>query len=563
MGHQMRLLSVSAENYRTLQKIDIRFSRDYCTISGKNNAGKSSVIRLLSTLFGNTEPIPWERSSYALEYKDDVTQWNTGESIRVSYSLELTKDDDPALISFIEKMADVASPDPTVRLDLQYILPDSDELKVSATFANQPVEQKAAKEINKKIRDSNLLFLYNSTLPVEPVYMFGARRRRFYDFMMSHDEEKELEEAGKSVDRKLRRIAKQHTQGLNEMLGKLSDRFDVEFSTPGKFSTRHTALGINLRDKHVELPLNDWGSGTQNRTQILMSILQANRIKTTYSLDDKITPIVVVEEPECFLHPSAQSEFGRFLATLSSELGVQIIVTTHSPYMLNREDPGSNILLCRESKKGTKSATRLVDTSGNGWMAPFAEHLGINSSEFVNWRPFFSTHEEKALLVEGQLDQEYFETLQQRNFPIECLNKDIKVTPYGGKDTLKNTLLVKFVLSQFDKVFITYDQDADADVKAALTRLGLKQNDDYLALGKPQHGKDCIEGLLPQRILSAVMGRETDLVMKLGSKERREAKEQLKRLLLAEFKRNDDYTKEELQDLAKAVKTINRKFAKP
>ena len=61
------------------------------------------------------------------------------------------------------------------------------------------------------------------------------------------------------------------------------------------------------------MPLNDSGSGTQNRTQILMSVLQANRIKTNPSLDDKITPLVVIEEPESFLHPSAQSEFGRIL----------------------------------------------------------------------------------------------------------------------------------------------------------------------------------------------------------------------------------------------------------
>jgi predicted ATPase len=67
-----------------------------------------------------------------------------------------------------------------------------------------------------------------------------------------------------------------------------------------------------------------------------MAILQANRIKTTAPPDDKITPLVVIEEPESFLHPSAQSEFGRILGALSAEFGIQIIATTHSPYMLNQ-----------------------------------------------------------------------------------------------------------------------------------------------------------------------------------------------------------------------------------
>jgi len=70
-------------------------------------------------------------------------------------------------------------------------------------------------------------------------------------------------------------------------------------------------LGINLRDRNVKVPINDWGSGTQNRTYILMALLQAYRIKTTGTQDQKITPFVVIEEPESFLHPSGQAEFGR------------------------------------------------------------------------------------------------------------------------------------------------------------------------------------------------------------------------------------------------------------
>ena len=116
------------------------------------------------------------------------------------------------------------------------------------------------------------------------------------------------------------------------MLGKLTERYDVEFSALEGYATRRMPLGINLKDKNVEVPLNDWGSGTQNRTYILMSILSANRIRTQQSPDDKITPIIVVEEPESFLHPSAQAEFGKLLQAISSELGLQIIASTHSPY---------------------------------------------------------------------------------------------------------------------------------------------------------------------------------------------------------------------------------------
>jgi hypothetical protein len=82
-----------------------------------------------------------------------------------------------------------------------------------------------------------------------------------------------------------------------------------------------------------------------------------------------------------------------------------------------------------------------------------------------------------------------------------------------------------------------------------------------MALGLAQPGRDCIEGLLPLRVLSAVNGRETDLVMKLGSaSERRKAKEALKKCYLQEFQLHTDYTKEELKEMNKVVKHVNGRF---
>jgi putative ATP-dependent endonuclease of the OLD family len=561
----MRLISIASKNYRTLENIKLVFAKNYCTMSGRNNAGKSCVIRLLSTLFGNRPSHVWTSGDFRFDYKEDKTQWaKQASTIQIDYLLELTKDEDPALISFIEKIASTQLESPTVLLRMSYTISEGDAVSVAASIDTQMADEKAAKEIEKRIKDSNLLFLYNSTSPHEDYFFGRGRRRMFYEFVMSEEEREELDEAGKRTERRLRQLAKEHTQGLSTMLGRLSEKYDVELSPPEAFTARRMPLGINLKDRNVEVPLNDWGSGTQNRTHILMAILQANRIKTTASPDDKITPFVVIEEPESFLHPSAQSEFGRILGILSSEFGIQIIVTTHSPYMLNQVEPASNILLAREIKRKSSYQTIVVDTTGNNWMAPFSDHLGLAPGEFSSLRPVFSSYKSKVLLVEGPSDQEYFCFLQKDQHACECLADDIEVVPYGGKDTLKNTLLIQFVLRKFDKVFVTYDLDAESEIRGSLARLGLKENSDFIPLGLSQPGKDCIEGLLPQRVLAAVNGKETDLVMKLGSRdsnERRKAKDTLKRKYLGEFTSHTDYEKEELKELSKVVKTINAKLS--
>jgi putative ATP-dependent endonuclease of the OLD family len=430
------------------------------------------------------------------DYDEDRTQWiKTPAPIRVTYILSLTKEDDPALVSFIEKIASQTITSPEVRLSLDYSLNSNDNnITPSVSIGDIQVDDKAAREIEKRIEDSNLLFLYNSTNSQEDFYYSRGRPRMFYDFVMSVDEKKTIDLASKQIETKLRRLAKQRMEGLSLMLGRLADKYDVELSPLEGFSTRRMPLGINLRDRNVKVPINDWGSGTQNRTYILMAILQANRIKTTGTPDEKITPLVVIEEPESFLHPSAQAEFGRLLRHLAAELGLQIIVTTHSPYMLNQEEPAANLLLSRQIRRGTVFETVQVDTSDEDWMAPFAEHLGIGTDEFSALRPIFASGQSKVLLVEGKIDQEYFQWMQTHTAACDRPAADIEVVPYGGKDTLKNTLLLQFVLRKFDRVYITYDLDADAEVRAALKRTGLKEDEHFIPLGVPQRERTALKG---------------------------------------------------------------------
>ena len=326
-------------------------------------------------------------------------------------------------------------------------------------------------------------------------------------------------------------------------------------------------LGINLKDKKVEVPIDDWGSGTQNRTNILVSLLQAKRIKDLEGSEEKITPIVVVEEPESFLHPAAQAEFGGILQDLAQELGIQIIVSTHSPFMLNRVSPSSNILLRRRVRRRQLQDTEVVDTTGENWMEPFSEHLGIVAPEFEHWRTLFTSRDSKVLLVEGKLDKQYFLLIREILGARSGIDENVEIVEYGGKDALKNTVLVSFVLRNFSRVarqFITFDLDAAADVGKALDRLGLKQGEDYIAIGRREPGKAMIEGLLPDRVSSVVFGRETDLVMQMGSgkaDERRAAKDKLKRRLLEEFRSNSDYTDKELKGFLDVGKVLRKAFA--
>ncbi len=289
----------------------------------------------------------------------------------------------------------------------------------------------------------------------------------------------------------------------------------------------------------------------------MLSILWANRIKTQGKEDEKITPIVVVEEPESFLHPSAQAEFGRLLSSLAIELGIQIIVTTHSPYMLNRDIPSSNILVRRHQICHKKCPSEIVIPKGENWMLPFSEHLGIPTKEFQEWALIFKSEKRKILLVEGPIDKDYFEYIIEKQLIADRFPDDIEIVAYGGKDALRNTVLLKFALEKYNETYITFDLDALNDVKRAIEAIGYQENITYFTIGKDIPGHKDIEGLLPDRTRKSIFANNTSLVTQAIGGDR-PSKERLKKLLLEEFRKFDDYSTDELKGFRDLFKKINK-----
>src|SRR5262249_24087049 len=121
------------------------------------------------------------------------------------------------------------------------------------------------------------------------------------------------------------------------------------------------------------------------------------------------------------------------------------------------------------------------------------------------------------------------------------LSFDGEIVAYGGKDTLKNVTLLKFILSKYNRFFLTFDLDAERDVRRPIEILGLEKSKHYLPVGIEAAGRKDIEGLVPEEIRKAVHNANFDLAqaaMSADTQERNEAKSKLKRLLLEYFKAN-------------------------
>lgn len=398
----MRLENLHILNYRTLEDVRVSFNGFYTAISGQNNAGKTTLIKAIRNTFrDSSRNYHFWRVHDSVNYRDDKTQWVKGSAdIAFDYCISVSRSDDPGLFQFIEKFNEDPLEGDSAKLRVQVAYKSTEELDCTAWVNDKELSKYASKEILQKLNSSNLAFTHDSANANS--WAYGARGQQVHEMLFSPDELKQLDSEMAKVQKKMKIISKAHKTELAQILGHLQESYEVDFAIPEGIFTGFIPFSVNLRDKSVDIPLDDWGSGTKNRTQILMSILQANRIRCKVD-ENKITPFVIIEEPESFLHPSAQAEFGRVLVDLANELKIQTIVTTHSPYMLCQNSIESNVLLVRRQTRGRPRNTDVVEVEGENWMRPFGEILGLDNAEFSAWKDVLFSGKDCVLLVEGAL----------------------------------------------------------------------------------------------------------------------------------------------------------------
>lgn len=560
----MKIESVEVKNYRTLEDVKVKFDGYYSAISGQNNAGKTALIRVLSNTFkDNSREIFFIRDDDdKISYREDKTQWVDGDpDISLSYVFRISKALDPGLFGFMEKFSEKEIKEEETSIKLNILVTKDKQENYSVEVEGKVLGGFESTEVYKKIKSSNLAFIHDSSDARSAI--FASRRRTMHELMFSPEEKEEIAKEQSKIQKKIKSISKSHKAELSALLGHLEDSYEVEFTIPEGLLSRTVPFRINLKDKNVDIPLDDWGSGTKNRTQIMMSILQANRIKAEVD-ENRITPMVIIEEPESFLHPSAQAEFGRVLRNLANELEIQTIVTTHSPYMLCQENIKSNILLNRKVYRGKLKETVVVDVDANNWMQPFSDILGLNNAEFEPWKQALSANKGTIVLVEGDIDKQYIEHIKSLGLDGFDLPNEIEIISYDGKDALKNTVLLKFMVQKFNKVYFTFDLDAKNELARSMAQLGLIEVDNYMAIGLTSPGKECMEGLLPDSILSSVYATNPDLVMGMSSQDsnaRKSAKNNLKAKLLEEFTSKKDHTADELKHFVPLFRNIRTWYA--
>jgi putative ATP-dependent endonuclease of the OLD family len=120
-----------------------------------------------------------------------------------------------------------------------------------------------------------------------------------------------------------------------------ADAIDLFFTPIGTMDF-YKSLDIIIKDHDFSISANEVGEGFQNA--IVLAVLRA------FEETRRSGAIVLIEEPEMFLHPQMQRSLYKTLRKIGETN--QVIYTTHSPHFVSVPDY-RNVLLVRRNEEGT------------------------------------------------------------------------------------------------------------------------------------------------------------------------------------------------------------------
>lgn len=196
--------------------------------------------------------------------------------------------------------------------------------------------------------------------------------------------------------------------------------------------------------------ISSLGHGAQRSIQMAL-IRHLAEIKRT-AQNHTTTTLLLIDEPELYLHPQAIEIVREALKILSTE-GYQVIFTTHSPLMITHKDVANTILIRKNQQRGTHKRTTLKSAIPQIEQdAPSQIQLLFSLSNSSNI--LFS---EKVILTEGVTELRVFPKIFNKIMGTGLGIQKCCIVKQGGVASTKKSMQVLNVMDIPTKAIVDLD----------------------------------------------------------------------------------------------------------
>ena len=393
----MRLCSFYVKSYRSIDEVKIGDIRQYCVIAGPNNSGKSNLLRALYIALSLASSGNFERRRKKPQYSyiHNMTDYVWKRDIPVS----LAKSESASTIFKLTfEFSDDEKNEFRERLgiNLSKSLQMKFQLYSDRTEGNIIMPGRAKKQMEKKIREIG--FFIQSKLNFEYIPCVRPSELTAEYFSRLLDKELRNLESQEEYQKCMETLRKLQQPILENMEVKLAASLktfipsveQVEIDKDNSYigiSARlpYHSVAININDG-VLTSLEDKGDGIKSLAAI--GIVQSMSFENAQGR----SLMLLIEEPKAHLHPDAVHSLRNVLIEISNRPNVQVIISTHSPILIDRENLSNNIIVLQDHKASKASS-----------ISQIRETLGVRVIDNLSFK--------KAILVEGESDKRYFEKI--------------------------------------------------------------------------------------------------------------------------------------------------------
>lgn len=459
----MKISKVYIQNFRSIQNAVVEPGL-LCALVGENNSGKSNILQAINIVLGEAWP------SIKQITDDDIYNRQIDQDIEIKICFD-EGFDYPDATGTVHQIRGVllryshykrkagfhVKGDP--KLDFVCIDENGNETKVIRKLPQRGSGQHAVPEslyVTSEYRDKfpvvfigvnrDLKYhlsgsqwtLFGKLLKeVEREFLSDGSRKEAYTQKMSEISSLLRIPLFDNLEKKIEDNVKKQTGFTQAKLA---------FKEPPILSHyKNLELNIKESDNFPEAPALEMGSGIQSA--VVIALIQA------YRELQKSGGILMIEEPEVYLHPHTRRFFYQLLRGLS-EQGNQIFYTTHSVEFLDLSDYQSVAVVRKNSLQGTKifQPTTLQIQPGTKRDLKLLTEFDARRNEL-----FFA---KKVLIVEGQTEK-YSLPFAFKLSGIDINEQGISIIDVNGKG---NILFFIEILKAFHIPFIVfYDEDRNAN----------------------------------------------------------------------------------------------------
>lgn len=411
----MQLDKLYIKGFRNFNEATINFN-PHCLIIGANDVGKTNLIYALRILLDRG----FSDYDFELKESDFFAYSDATEVVIRAYFSNLTEecvvsrlpgkisDDDRFVVQYKAKLDNG-------KVEYQFFCGKSDA-EADLQEIDAPFYRKF---LNIKYIGSKRDF-WNYINKSKNDLMLKAKASREENVIIKDDAlYAEIEAKLREVDEKIPNLSyvKNATTQLNEELNKLSIHhkeqtiiFDTSTTDVDKVIS-----AVSVTSKHGEKKLFIGGEGRIN--QIYLSLWASQNQHTDISNE---VSIICVEEPEAYLHPHQQRELASYLGRT---LPGQVILTSHSPFIVSEFSPNSIIRLYKDENHHTLIASNGCSKIIGNAFDDFGYRMSVIPAE-----AFFS---DCVILVEGPSEEIFYKTLAKQ-LGIELDRLNISVLDVNG-----------------------------------------------------------------------------------------------------------------------------------